>query len=117
MHYGKPSKKPRAISSFSFGIKVGKARLILPLPHGRWFKSAKPDSSWDEIRQYLLVADKKEISQKRKPPASIEVRFIIFIIISLLFRFNFEVTILIIEVTMLIIEIIVVSHCIELVLK
>ena len=46
----------------------------VPLPHGQWFKSAKPDNSWNNIREYILVHGPKKVQMDRKRPTSAEVR-------------------------------------------
>ena len=46
----------------------------MPLPHGQWFKSAKPGDSWNHIREYILSLGLREESPKRKRPPSIDVR-------------------------------------------
>lgn len=37
----------------------------VPLPHGQWFKSAKPDDSCYHIREYILSHGLREESPKR----------------------------------------------------
>jgi hypothetical protein len=40
---------------------------LVPEPHGKWFKTAVPDCSWDEIRDYLSNnLDRAYASKKRK---------------------------------------------------
>jgi hypothetical protein len=44
-----------------------KSEPLVPEPHGKWFKTAVPDSSWDEIREYLSNnVDRAYAPKKRK---------------------------------------------------
>jgi metal-responsive CopG/Arc/MetJ family transcriptional regulator len=38
----------------------------VPQPHGKWFKTAVPDSSWDEIREYLSNNDDRAYAPKKR---------------------------------------------------
>jgi hypothetical protein len=44
-----------------------KSDPLVPEPHGKWFKTAVPDDSWDEIREYLSNnVDRAYAPKKRK---------------------------------------------------
>jgi hypothetical protein len=56
-----------------FKGRKGPADPHIPSPHGQWFKTMKPGSSWDEIREFVSTRGCKGFSLKRKQPASFDV--------------------------------------------
>lgn len=43
----------------------------IPLPHGNWFKTTKPDETWDVIREHLRNRVKPAVPVKRKMSPSV----------------------------------------------